>query len=349
MLPINRQYLTTKSCYPNQNKPGHIVVHETACTGKGLNALHFAKKLSQEGLNGTVHYWVDDHSIYQSYEHCHGAWHVGYSNYGKVTNTNSVGIEICVNSDGDYKKARQNAIELVAHLKKQNPSWTITKHNDCAASECPYNINKEGYWPTFLEEVDKIVNGSIDFDAVATTQCIVELTDAVGSGMLDPLELCKIESVEPGTYRRTVTYQGWDRVKTGIVTEGSVYLLEDAYNYYNTGDTLQGYEDKELTKPIGVIYNKEEVCVASIENGIAYLRFDSAKEGKLMHLGYCKADTLCKIGEEPTVPEVPQEPEVPSNTEKLYRVQVGAYAKENAEKVVADLKEKGYDPILVEV
>ena len=37
-----------------------------------------------------------------------------------VTNNNSIGIEICVNEDGNYTTARQNAIDLVKYLLQTN-------------------------------------------------------------------------------------------------------------------------------------------------------------------------------------------------------------------------------------
>lgn len=184
--------------------------------------------------------------------------------------------------------------------------------------------------------IEEVKEKEVNINAIATSRCIVKLTDADGSGMLDPLELCEIFQVEPGTFRRTVRYYGWDRIKEGTVEEGSVYMIKDAYNYYSIAkENLEAYKDESLTeKEGGLIYPQEQICVGSINNGIAHVRFDSYAEGKLRHEGYIEAKYLCKIGEEPKVEDY------------LYVVKAETKNQEEAVALRKEAEEKGFNASL---
>ena len=81
-------------------------------------------------------------------------WHCGdgKGKYG-ITNSNSIGIEICINSDGNYNTAFQNAVELTKHLMKELniPLEKVVRHYDASRKNCPARMNKNGWalWNTF--------------------------------------------------------------------------------------------------------------------------------------------------------------------------------------------------------
>src|SRR5690606_17200189 len=62
-------------------------------------------------------------------------WHAG----NKYYNQNSIGIEICVNSDGDFKKAVDNAVKLTKYLmdKYNIPASNVIQHNQAIGKNCP--------------------------------------------------------------------------------------------------------------------------------------------------------------------------------------------------------------------
>ncbi|MER0285279.1 N-acetylmuramoyl-L-alanine amidase [Clostridioides difficile] len=155
--------LTKKKCYPNKNSPRFIVIHETDNEDKGADAKRHAQALNNGNLEASVHYYVDDKVIYQTLSHSDGAWAVGKS-YGTalvagVTNYNSINIEICVNRDGNYTKARQNAIDLTKKLMKDlNISADkVIRHYDAKKKYCPRKmLDNPKLWVDFK---DKIKNG----------------------------------------------------------------------------------------------------------------------------------------------------------------------------------------------
>ena len=61
----------------------------------------------------------------------------------KVLNRNTIGIEICVNEDGDYLKAVQNAITLTKMLmgKYAIPKSHVLRHYDVSKKISPQSMS----------------------------------------------------------------------------------------------------------------------------------------------------------------------------------------------------------------
>lgn len=144
--------LAKKNCYPGQNKPAYVVIHETDNWSRGADAKAHATAMKNGNLAGTVHYYVDSTSIYQTLDHKDGAYAVGDGGgrYG-ITNRNSINIEICVNPESDYYKAVDKAEQLAASLLKQYGWGTdrLKRHYDASRKHCPRRIQDEGLWPEF--------------------------------------------------------------------------------------------------------------------------------------------------------------------------------------------------------
>ena len=160
--------LTKKNCYPGQNKPAYVVVHETDNWSKGADAKAHATAMKNGNLAGTVHYYVDSKSIYQTLAHEDGAWAVGdgKGKYG-ITNRNSINIEICVNPETDYYKAVDKAEQLAASLLKQY-GWGVDRlkrHYDASRKHCPRRIIDEGLWEQFKATTKKYMGDSASEDA----------------------------------------------------------------------------------------------------------------------------------------------------------------------------------------
>lgn len=162
MININKM-LTTKNCYIGKNKPKYIVIHETDNTSKGAGAKRHAQAMNNGNLKGTVHYYVDDVSIYQTLDHKNGAYAIG-DNGNKVTaskygihNQNSINIEICVNPDSNYNKAVDNAIDLVRYLMRLEGISinNVVRHYDATRKHCPRKILDNETWVNFKSKCNK--------------------------------------------------------------------------------------------------------------------------------------------------------------------------------------------------
>lgn len=160
MLPIQKKQLNINYSIGKVIAPEYIVIHETDNENKGANALaHYNYWNSDHNASSSVHFVVDDSNVIQLLELNQRAWHVGDNKgYSNITNSNSIGIEICVNSDGDYIKARKNAIDLVRHLVRTTSLSMdkVVSHNNASGKMCPNRMLTQGLWNDFLNQVRRI-------------------------------------------------------------------------------------------------------------------------------------------------------------------------------------------------
>ena len=175
--------ISKKNCYIGQNKPAYIVIHETDNWSKGADAKAHATAMKNGNLAGTVHYYVDSKSIYQTLDHADGAWAVGdgKGKYG-ITNRNSINIEICVNPETDYYVAVDKAEQLAASLLKQYGWGTdhLKRHYDASRKNCPRRIQAEGRWPEFVKKTAAYMKGQTTMsNTTNTTKSTITLTDKI--------------------------------------------------------------------------------------------------------------------------------------------------------------------------
>ena len=143
-----------------KNRPGksnpdeYITIHETGNFSKGADAAAHASYLkSDSAANDYVswHYTVDDHAIVQHIPDGENAYHAGDGKDGPGNST-SIGIEICVNPDEDFEKAKKNAASLVRLLMSEHglDIAHVVQHNHWNGKDCPYTIRHTGTWDAFL-------------------------------------------------------------------------------------------------------------------------------------------------------------------------------------------------------
>src|SRR5690625_4827129 len=152
-MKIKKQLVKSRAkTFAGTNPRRFITIHETANTSKGANAQAHAN-LQSRGFSASWHYTVDDTQAIQSFPHTVRCWHAGDGRgHG---NMSSIGIEICVNSDGDYDKAVANAAELVRKIMAEEniPLDRVVQHNHWSGKNCPTNLRKGSRWREFLSLV----------------------------------------------------------------------------------------------------------------------------------------------------------------------------------------------------
>lgn len=146
------------------NKPSYIVIHETDNTDIGADAERHYRYFNGGDRGASAHYFVDDKQIIQVVEHNVQSWHNGkkyVSNPAvpQCNNSNSIGIEICVNQDGDYSKAVANAVELTRKLMKELniPADRVIRHYDSCGKQCPAKMLRE---PKLWSDFKKAIQGA---------------------------------------------------------------------------------------------------------------------------------------------------------------------------------------------
>lgn len=160
-ITINRNFVSTRNTYISRNVPKYIVIHETDNFAKGAGARRHAEAQFLGHLGTSVQYYSGSDGIYQAAEHTDGTYSIGIEYGGShavrdANNRNTINIEICVNSDGDYGKARQNAVELVKYLMKETgiPADRVIRHFDAKGKYCPRKMmDSPELWEDFKKQI----------------------------------------------------------------------------------------------------------------------------------------------------------------------------------------------------
>lgn len=166
-----KQFSKVKRSY---NDIKFIVIHDTANKGVGANAMSHKNYLEHATRFGSAHYYVDDHEIIQTIGDSHTAWSVGdtwarkYRTRSDVNNYNSLNLELCINSDGDYNKAFFNLVELTKNLmfKFGIPHDRVVRHFDASGKPCPSSMRDNNWqrWREFQSEIVKPMRLKIDLN-----------------------------------------------------------------------------------------------------------------------------------------------------------------------------------------
>lgn len=158
MIKITKNLIDKNFSKRDNNNIKYIVIHDTANPNKGSNAEAHFKYFNSKNLDASAHFFVDDGKILQIVEEYNRAWHCGDGKgKNKITNDNSIGVEMCINSDGDFEKTIENTIKLSTYLlDKYNLDINcLVRHFDASGKICPNEFyeNNWGKWNDFKNKV----------------------------------------------------------------------------------------------------------------------------------------------------------------------------------------------------
>jgi N-acetylmuramoyl-L-alanine amidase CwlA len=154
-MHVKQQIAPTTLTGSGTNVCRFLTIHETANTARGANAQAHANLQSRAGIRqASWHYQVDDREAIQSHPNKRVCWHAGTP----AGNANSIGIEICVNADGNFTKTIENAAQLAAQvLREENiPVERMVQHNYWSGKNCPTFLRQKG-WNAFVARVRELL------------------------------------------------------------------------------------------------------------------------------------------------------------------------------------------------
>ena len=137
----------------------YIVIHDTGNTSKGANAQSHFIYFDNGNRGSSADIFVDDVSAWYVNDYIHYyTWHCGDGKgaYG-ITNSNSVGVEMCINADGNYEKTVENTVRIVKELMQELdiPLSHVVRHYDASRKNCPQSMNKGDWqmWDNFKKKI----------------------------------------------------------------------------------------------------------------------------------------------------------------------------------------------------
>lgn len=234
MLPITNMPIK----YNRTSAPGrsieYIVVHDTGNYGVKANVDSHYNYFNGADRQASADLFVDDHKIGQFNPDLrqYYCWHCGDGKgaYG-ITNRNSIGIETCVNSDGNYAVAVQNTLELVLYLMKEFniPFDKVVRHYDASRKNCPGAMSANN-WQKWTEFKNRLATA-----------------------------LKPVETVTP--YRVRLTWQDTDSQKGAYnVLQSAIDICSqfDGYSVFdNLGKAVFTYHKPKPPIPYVVVFNND--------------------------------------------------------------------------------------------
>jgi N-acetylmuramoyl-L-alanine amidase len=177
-MQITDMLLTNKNARPGTKiTPRGLVIHWTANEGKGANAVANRNYFNKPTTEASAHYIVDDKQIVRCLPENEMAYHVGAKQYKREAvaklssypNNCTIGIEMCVNADGNFQETYRRTVELAADILKRY-GWGVDRlwrHFDITGKNCPAYFVSDDFarkytgltaaqaWAKFKDDVQK--------------------------------------------------------------------------------------------------------------------------------------------------------------------------------------------------
>lgn len=205
----------------------YIVVHDTGNTGTGADAQAHFNYFNSGNRGSSADIFVDDHSAWYVNDYTkYYSWHCGdgKGKYG-ITNANSVGVEMCINADGDYAAAMRNTAEVVRALMAELniPIARVVRHYDASRKNCPASMSANN-WARWNELKNMIESEEMTMSQYETL--IAKINDMEGKldKLTNPMIYNYIDDNMPEWAREAVRWA----VDTGIIQgDGNGLALTD--------------------------------------------------------------------------------------------------------------------------
>lgn len=161
MLDIQKQFISYNRSSRSIN-PMYIVIHDTGDAGATAQNEHDYFRGGNRGASAD--FFIDSNNIIQIIDtDNYYSWHCGdgHGTYG-ITNSNSLGIEMCLGSDGNPTDTTvTNTIDLVSYLmNKYNIGIdNVVRHYDASRKSCPGSFMANS-WARWYDFKDQLASGS---------------------------------------------------------------------------------------------------------------------------------------------------------------------------------------------
>ena len=298
------------------NKLLGITLHDTGDRNAGHNAqwMHDYQVSLASGNTGeepkSWHYQVDDKQAIQSYTHDIKCYHAGDGVTENGGNMASIGIEMCVNSDGNFVQAVNNTASLMAALcftYNWHPLKDIKTHQQRSGKHCPNELlNGRDGWT--VEKILELTNKKLQQIKSKTPQGIIE-ESTIAKNVNTSHNIPEfIEWIEwEGNYgKNLLDYENWIKeVKSNKIPEEKLWFkIADLVIKYFGSNLLTGEFEIGHIRQRSVPYKKDEYP-NNIEqeynknSALGILSFAGADEIYALRMSKKKDGDLLKHGRKP--------------------------------------------------
>lgn len=232
MSYVLKTNLSNRANYGNTRKASdikYIVIHYTANDGDTdeNNGKYFANNV----VKASAHYFVDDNSVTRSVPDLYAAYAVGGNKwndcnktgggklYGKVTNKNSLSIELCdTRKDGKLMATEATMANAAALCKELMQKYNVdidhvVRHFDVNGKHCPVYFMDSAAWSGFKARLGQVTTPTAKADSGAY---MVKVTASALNIRRGPGVSYKVAGVirDQGVYTIIEERNGWGYLKS---------------------------------------------------------------------------------------------------------------------------------------
>lgn len=147
----------------NQNIK-YIVIHDTGNSTPGAGANAHKKYFLTTERKASADFLVEEDTVIKLNNYYkYFTWHCGdgRGKYG-ITNSNSIGIEMCINAGSNYQKTVNNTIKLTYKLMQELdiPLNRVVRHYDASRKRCPGSMAAKNWdkWYRFKQSLKAYID-----------------------------------------------------------------------------------------------------------------------------------------------------------------------------------------------
>lgn len=142
----------------------YIVIHDTGNDAPGAGANAHKKYFMTTERKASADFLVEEDTVIKLNNYYkYFTWHCGdgKGKYG-ITNSNSIGIEMCINKGSNYQKTVNTTIKLVYKLMQELgiSIKNVVRHYDASRKRCPGSMaaNNWDKWTRFKESLQAYID-----------------------------------------------------------------------------------------------------------------------------------------------------------------------------------------------
>lgn len=273
----------------------YIVIHDTGNSAVGADAMSHYEFFAGGNRDASAHFFVDDANVVQIIDESEGSWHCGVPNKTPATpisNRNSIGIEMCINEDGDYNAAMNNTIDLAAYLmwKYDLDLDRLVRHYDANGKVCPLTMSDDN-WAVWYAFKAKVAEKMLIYDEPYSGTDGAQNTNMESKWFYNP--------IMGDSVLDTSTLTKYVLERNQIITEAYASQVANAYitisQYYGIRGDLAFFQAMLETGNLNyggeVDPTYHNFCGMKTPDGNEYVRFETIEQGVEAHIQhlYCYA------------------------------------------------------------
>ena len=231
----------------------YLVYHYTG--NKTDTALNNANYFKNNIRQASAHYFVDDTTVYQSVPDLTTAWAVGdrkYSDcsvtgggamYGKITNTNSISIEMCSVNGAISDATIANAVALGKEImaKYNIPISNVYRHFDVSGKHCPgwsgWYGNDSSKWTAFKNSLLGMTASTTTSNSSTNTSSTSTATASASAGSSTASELYRVRKTWEDSASQLGAFYSLAYAKAACINGYSVFDSKGNVVYTNPSNT----------------------------------------------------------------------------------------------------------------